>query len=278
MDTKILTLPNGMLINGARIREAEIVRIGGSQDDMLRDKNNLKENNLLEKLTKSAICRLGDATTPEEISNYYDKYLKLPDLTYLLVQIRMFGIRKRYEFSINCPRCNFLNRASIDLSQLKTDEQPEADADLDYYVKEVYDELTERTHVIEFVPLFARQMRLLEAIKLESPKDQATRQLMLQIKKIDGAVPLFHAVKALPWSTRNLFRETMDSVAGGVDTSLVISCRKCDTEFQDQLPVEVRDFFYPGKPTTTPSLTTPYRTYGQILPSSLDDGTGSPAK
>src|SRR5688500_17745337 len=103
MASKILQLPNGLLIGGERVRDVEISKLSGVHEDMIRDKRNLRDGGVLDKLVKESLIRIGDITDPKRIGELYENSLLMADLTYLLVQIRSFGIGKKYEYDCACP-------------------------------------------------------------------------------------------------------------------------------------------------------------------------------
>ncbi len=275
MVTKIVQLPNGLSVNGDVVREVEILKLGGPQEDMIRDKKNLREGNVLDKLLKSCIVRIGDVTDAAEISKIYDESMLMADMTFLLVQVRLFGIGKKYAFDAPCPFCEKIGRHDIDLSTLEVDEQKDEHRGKRDFVATVTDE-SGAAYAFRFRQLFTRDIRLIESIKQQYPSDKATRELCLQLLEVNGAKADPKMIKtSLDWMARNAIRAEMDLYVGGIDTVLVNECKHCEREFKDNMPVELRDFFYPAADTRRiPNPARTFRSYGGTSLSSPPDGDG----
>jgi hypothetical protein len=279
--TKEFILPNGVLHSGSVLREIELARFDGSHEDLIHDKKHLREGNALEKMIKSSIVRIGDVTEPDELSKLYDKALIMPDQTFILVKLRMFGIGKMYTFVAECTRCEQEDEYTIDLDTLKLDEQPEECQGKTEFLATVEPE-DEDVFQITFRHLYAGDGKMLSIIKKDHGNEKATRELALQLKSFNGKgiVNDVKLVKSLSWKARNAIREAMDATVGGINTTLVMPCKNCENrEFKAAMPVELRSFFYPkGPKNATPRLAKPFLGYGGTAPSSESDTAGNEAK
>ncbi len=278
MASKTLTLPNGIIIAGERVREIEIAKLDGEHDDMLRDKENLREGNILDKFVRSSVLRVGDESDKTKVDEILRQKLKMADMTYILIQLRIYGVGKNYRFEIPCPSCTFINRPTCKLDELPVDEQKEEFSKLETFMRTVTTEDGDETAVIEFVHLYTKDQSMLDVIRQDYPKDKDTRELLLQLKTVNGQKPDVKTLKKMSHMLRHAIRLEMDKVVGGVDTTLVNTCKRCEREFKENLPVDVRDFLYPTPATAEPRWAIPYRFYGATSLSLPPDGDGPETK
>ncbi len=278
--TRSLILPNGILVNNELVREVEILKFGGPQEDLIRDKRNLKDGSALEKLLKSTIIRVGPVTKPETIGALFDEEMLVADMTFLLIQARIFGIGKNYSFQVNCPHCGKPQRHRIDLSTQVVDEQPEEARGKKRFTSEAETEDGEKIP-FTFRQLYVKDMKAVEAIQEQYGREKGTRELCLQITELYGKPVNAHTVKNLSWMARNALRAKMDEFLGGIDTDLVMECSnsKCEQEFTDSLPIHMKDFFFPASGTKQTLKQASFtRRSGGTRSCSLSDGDGAEIK
>ena len=272
MKTTPLTLPNGFVgPGGLIIREITIRKLNGDDEDMLRDKDNLRQGNVLDKLMKRVIVQMGDMDDPAVTADLYDKKFLMSDLTFVLVQLRIWSLNPIYRFDYNCPKCGKIGRHSVDLSELRVDEQKEEYRGLDEYSTEV-----DEYNVI-FRPLYVRDGKLLESIKTQYKKEKGTRELLLQIVSVNGAKAHPELLKKMDWDSRNKLRQEFDKVSGGIDNVLEMECAFCESVFKDNLPVHMRDFFFPVADTSPCQTARPFQDSGTTSLSSPSGGDGAPS-
>jgi hypothetical protein len=280
--TKTINLPNGIRTITGVEREVEIVRLGGVQEDIIHTKKNLRDGNALELLLKSSIVRIGSVTDPKEISELFDKRMTVPDMTFVLIELRKYGIGRKYTFNAACPHCEKTSAHSIDLGTLKVDEQKEeyrGKLELSKLLtKEELGEDFEDLGVfdVKFRPLFVSDLKMFGIIKEDHKESKATHELYLPLISVNGVKLSIKQTLNLPWVVRNAIRAAMDETSGGVDTELVMTCPSCDDrEFSAPMPVETRDFFYPKPKSGIPRPARPSRSSGGIPPFLDPDGTGN---
>lgn len=271
MITKTVTLPNGIIAEtGEVLRELELRQLDGGDEDMIRDKHSLREGNVLERLLKRCIVRVESETDPANIAKLFDKGMLLADTTFLLVYLRMHGIDPVYRFHYMC-RCDHRSLQKIVLNNLDVTEQSE-----DYRGRREIPLIVEgRTIVIR--PLYASDSKLLETLKQQYPKERGTRELLVQVKSVEGEGKITAPViKSWSWAFRNTLRNKIDETTGGINTQLIITCPNCDHTEVEAMPIDLRDFFFPKAVGSAMVMTaSQYRDSGMILACLDADGTGA---
>lgn len=294
MRTKTITLPNGFSRNGsALIREVEIRKLGGPEEDLLVDKEELKKGGILFTILKQCTISMGGITDPRTIALIYDTEFLLADLTYVLVELRSWGIDPQYTFEHQCPVCDNIGKHVIDLGTLRVDEQKKEFRGLDRYMTVLKDApkpfnavgepLPEKDWTygdvpFSFRPLYTRDQKMLEAIKSDYPKEKVTREMFLQIIDYDGFELDVKTLRAFDSGTRSGMRNAVDATSGGVDTEVIMTCKKCSKTYKDGIPVEVKHFFFRAGASPQTTKATPFREDGTTLTSWLSGSTGPQAK
>lgn len=270
-----IPLPNGCIMpDGAFVRSAELRHLDGEDEDFIRDKEEVRQDGLLDRLLKRCIVRLGDYTDAPSITRAYAR-LHLADTQSLLIDLRKSSIGPRYTFDRQCPNCRKVSPQTIDLEKLKLDQQKAEDFGHDVYDARV---TTERPGdgetAITFSPLRVPHGALLDSIKTQYPRERATRELLVQLKTVNGEQADPGLVKKLPWAVRNAIRGAMDDVEGGYDTELEIPCPHCDSVEKAQMPIHIQSFFFPAAATSATSSARPCRPSGTTPSSSPSSSTG----
>lgn len=279
MRTQVFTLPNGFTDNtGTLVREIELRKLDGNDEDFILDKQEMRKGNILNRLIKRVTVRLGTTVKPDQIERLYDERFLVADTTYVLVSLRLWGIGRTYRFEASCPRCEKIGKHRLDLSTLKLEPQPEEARGKTEFVETVTAE-DEDPVVVRFRPLFVKDEPLLLSIRSDYPKDKASRELLMQVLEMDGKHPTVDSVKALPMRVRNAIRQTMDAKSGGINTELLMECRSCGRSFKDNMPIDIRSFFFPAVASSPDEMeATPYLASGTTPLPSPDASAGSPPK
>lgn len=275
MATTQITLPNGCrLPDGSSVRSAELRHLDGEDEDFIRDKDQARQDGLLDRLIKRCLVRLGDATDPADISRVYG-HLHLADTQALLIDLRKASIGPRYTFDRQCPRCSKVSSQSLDLNTLKLDMQADHDFGHDAYDARVTTERPEDGEtLISFVPLRTTHASLLESIKTQYPKERSTREMLVQLRTINGETADAPTLKKLPWAVRQGIRDAMDAVEGGYDTELQITCPHCEAVEKASMPINMQSFFFPRAGTFWTSSVVPCRPSGTTPSTSPSSFTG----
>jgi len=276
MRTTNITLPNGLVgPDGQIVREITIRQLTGEDEDLLRDKKNLREGGVINKLLKRAIVSIGEIEDKKEIARLFDTEMLSADLTTLLIRLRMFSIGERYSFRWKCSVCEGFTRHSVGLDALEVKEQSDEYRGVKLITKELEDD-DGKPMTIEFSQLYASGTNRLEAINQQYASEKGTRELLLQLKRVNGASPHPQLLKSWSWGLRNRVRELMDSTIGGIDIELEMVCNNVNCGNLDvaTMPIDLADFFFRTGGTSKHTMVKPYREYGTPQQSSLDNGDG----
>lgn len=277
MRTTTVELPNGCKDDaGKQITLVELRKLDGEDEDMILDKEELRKGGILDKLLKRCIVSVEGNSDRAYIDKLYDKHFLLADSMALLVELRKWSIDTIYRFEMSCPRCDHGSAHTIDLSSLHVDKQKQ-----EYRFVEEFDAVLEASN--EFLPIRFRLLKvadnaMLDVIRTEFKKERGTRELLLQLKQIDGAEVTAAAVKKLPWAMRNAARRLIDSYTGGVDNELIMDCPKCDRTYKESMPIDIKSFFYPAGDSLPTRTAIPFRDYGRTQSTSPTATVGVQAK
>lgn len=266
MKTTKVQLPNGLINEAAdTARHCVLSRLTGDQEDMLRDPRNKEreDSEVLEDVLISCIVELGSASAPAEVRKNYRERLVLPDVMTLLIELRRFSLGDSYSFPWRCPACKKHTRQRIDLSKLvdmevslTTDDGRPLHAGKDRLFLSVPLEDADGEMVpatIEALPLLARDQKQMQEIARRYKDAQATMELLLQLKLINGGAVTKDQLRKMTWRDRSAIRDAIDDGFGGKDAELKITCDHCDHQVSTSMPIEARSFFFPkarGEPIT----------------------------
>jgi len=296
MRIKQITLPNGFTNNGEFIRRMEIRKLGGQEEDLLVDKEELKKGTVLFQILKNCTVSLGGVDDPKLISAIYDGPFLAADLSYVLVELRAWGLSPEYVYEHQCPACETIGKHAINLHTLRVDAQPEEHRGKNRFIATLEnapkpfgangDVLPEREWsygdvTFSFRPLYMKDQKMLEAIRSDYPKQRATRELGLYLLEYDGVDAQNLDPKTLQkfdGGTRSAMRELIDATSGGIDTEVMMTCRKCTKAYKDNIPVDAKHFFFRKGATSETRTATPYREGGPTLISWQQGSDGSQAK
>lgn len=294
MRTKTITLPNGFMGGGELIRKVEIRKLGGKEEDLLVDKEELKKGTVLYSILKNCTVAMGGTEEPSKIANFYDNNFLLADITFMLVELRIWGIDPEYSFEHQCPSCETIGRHIIDLSTLLVEEQKDEYRGKTKYLSLLHDApkpfdeagnpLAEKHWSygeVPFVfrPLVVQDQKMLEAIRSDYPKQRATRELSLQIVEYCNQQGIdVKTLQSFDSGTRAHMREEIDKVSGGVNSEIIMTCKKCSRSYKDNVPVDTKHFFFQAGDSLETRRAIPFRAAG-MTPTSLDSvSAGHPAK
>lgn len=278
MRTETFDLPNGFMMNNELVKDIEFRKLDGNDQDFVLDKENLKKGQILDRLIKRACVRLGNMTDKTVIETAYDQHFLLADMTFCLISLRRWGIGPIYKFEAMCERCETIAPYRTDLRDLEVTPQKDEDRGKEEFVETISVPDSEPC-VITFRPLYAKDNSLLKTVKETYGKEKGTRELLIQLKKLNDKKADPQAVKSLDWAVLNSIREKMDSHMGGMNIELIMECKKCSNRpFKDTMPIEARSFFFQGEVSSEMTQARPYHKYGAISSSSEESSDGSQAK
>lgn len=294
MRTKTIKLPNGFRTStNELITNLEIRKLGGEEEDLLVDKEELKKGAVLGQILKNCTVAMGNITDPKVISKCFDGPFLMADITYMLLELRAWGRGNIYVFEQTCPHCEDVAKHRIDLTTLRVDPQKEEFRGKDRVLGKLPDapkpwdakgnllphaEWSYGDIAFSFRPLYFSDQKMLEAIRTEFPKQKSTREMSLQIVDYDGREMDINALRKFDSDTRGEIRRQLDAAVGGVDNELTMTCRKCTRSFKDNMSMDVRSFFFRTADLPEMRTATPYQSGGLTLISWQQGLDGSQVK
>lgn len=275
-----VTLPCGIPDeNGAVHRNVHLRELNGHDEDLLRDKSRARAaGNPFDLVMEGCITRIGDVASKPEIQRLYRRMF-IADSHFLLLMQRIESMASDYSFNLDCPHCGKVSSHSIDLGDLTVTEQPDKYRGLNI-VALGPDELGDlpNIHEVVFRQLTVPDQKGLEHIAATYGKERGSRELLFQIKSINGQEVSVKDLANYSMRVRNAIRNAMDATLGGVDTELEVTCPnpKCERGSTVRMPLEARSFFFQGKVGTSTSRATARQGSGITLTSWRNASAGPP--
>jgi hypothetical protein len=235
----MVDLPCGYLTkDGELYLEATVREITGGEEDMLASDSvagDKKFNELLIRCTKS----IGPVTDPEIVRAMLPA-LPIGDRVCMLFGIRRITLGDIYPFGIRCPQCSKPSSFHVNLAELEIKRMKEP-------TKRVYDEeLPSGTKARFRVMTGADEGKVKKAAK-KFKDDGPSLAILARLELLGDGPPTLEGVKKLGLRDRNFLRKKFNEVEGGVDTSLEITCPSCGHEFNAELSIEGKAFFFPSE-------------------------------
>lgn len=229
----LFTLPCGYLdADGKLYTEVSLREITGEEEDMLAAKKvptSRKLNELLARCTE----RIGPITDKGQIATLVPELL-VGDSVYLLLAIRRVSLGDEYPFEEKCPECEKRSLFTVDLSELEIYSMPDP-------ARRVYDETLPSGRKVRFSAMNGRRQERL----VEQGLDNRSQAILARLDLLDEKPPSMEAVKTLSMRDRNYLTDLFNDVEGGVDTTLQLTCPKCDADFERMMEVQA-GFFFPS--------------------------------
>lgn len=222
--------PDGVLIKDVVVRE-----ITGVEEDMLASSKTPAHKKMGQLIARCTVS-VGSVTDRDEISRIIPKLL-VGDRVYLFLLIRRVSLGDEYPFRSKCQACEYEGSFNIDLSTLEVKPMVNPEIRLTELV-------TPRGLRVVMTPMDGSKEERLQAVQGDA--DRATLGIAARVESINGKPATVGELKALPLSERNFLRSQYESLEGGVDTSLDITCPKCSAEFKNDLDITQRAFFFPS--------------------------------
>jgi hypothetical protein len=231
----VFELPCGYLDEAGKLHtEVGIHEMTGAEEDMFSSKSMTslqKYNELLARCT----THIGSITDRGAVRSIVKK-LPVGDRVFLLFAIRRVTLGDEYVFNAKCPSCENEGMYNVDLSTLDIKKMSDP-------LIRVYDRSLPSGRPVRFrVSTGEDEAR---AEKFSKSEDSLSQAILMRLEQLDGAPPTLEAVKAMGWKDRQAIRKIFESVEGGVDTEVDMTCPKCSNEFKRDVEVSP-SFFSPS--------------------------------
>jgi hypothetical protein len=256
----VYTLPCGYLdATGVLHTEVVVTEINGSDEDMLGS-NKTPAQKKLNQLLISRVQRIGSITDRNSIAAAVPELL-VGDRVFLILAIRRVSLGDDYPYKDICPSCEKESLMTIDLSTLDIIAMPDPR-------KRVYDaklpskaacrewansgtvppaeKLNPTGHTIRFRVMVGRDEE--QVGKVQGKDDAISKLLAMRVELLDGKPPTIADFQVMSMAERSYIRdELFRQNDGGVETTLEVTCPKCDHDYERELEIGQTGFFFPSQ-------------------------------
>lgn len=232
----IFDLPCGYLTaEGDLLTEVKVREITGAEEDMLAAKN-ITGGKKVTQLIASCLERLGPIMDGPSLANAA-RGLVVGDRVFLMMAIRRVTLGDEFPFEAECIECKRKSLFMVNLSELDIKKTPDP---------------KKRIFSIQLPSGKTAQWHVMTGKEEESAAkwqnlDQMSLSLLLRVDMLDGGPPDMDLIKTLSMRDRNALRDAFESVEGGIETELELSCPACGTDFKTELDVGQTGFFFPSR-------------------------------
>lgn len=218
--------------------EAEVREITGNEEDMLAS-DKVPGDSKMDLLLANCVTRIGPVTDKGQISQIVQDMM-VGDRVFLIFAIRRVTLGNEMPMREACPSCKKKNLFIIDLSELDTQEMPSP-------LKRVYDFTLPSGKKVRYRASTGRDEKKLSKINRKNRGDALSQMILMRLELVDGEQPTLEIVKSMGMKDRHALRHAFNNTEGGVDTSLEMECPACSHEWQLELSLAARDFFFPSE-------------------------------
>jgi hypothetical protein len=236
----VFTLPCGWYNATTKelLTEVQVREITGNEEDMLAS-TQVPAYRKVTALLAGCLVRLGSVTDRGKLTTMVDE-LPQGDRMFLLFAIRRTTLGDEMPLREACPECGEKSLFMLDLSELKTKEMPDP-------LKRVYDVALPSGIAARFrVSTGNDEIRVAKTIKKDR-EDALSQALLQRLELLNGQPPSLQSVKDLSLRDRLTLRDRFQEVEGGVDTALDLECPLCGHEWQEEMDLSNRNFFFPSE-------------------------------
>lgn len=235
LPSKGLFYPEG---NPLRSGQIDIKYMTAKEEDILTSTNLIQKGIVLDKLMDSLIVTKGVKSSD----------LLIGDLNAVMVAARILGYGKDYTVDINCPSCGKSSEQEIDLTQLKTENEPTADTKPEFSIilpmskADVTLRLLTRKDELDI----DKEVKALKKANSEVESD-STARLRAMITSVNGdksKATIWTFVENMLVRDARYLRDQYRKHIPDVDFTVPIEC-DCDSEVKTvRLPIGA-NFFWP---------------------------------
>jgi len=230
------TLPCGYLTDdGELLTDVWVREITGAEEDMLAS-TKVKDHRKMGELITRCTMAIGPISDRDELSRMVPKLL-VGDRVYLFLLIRRVTLGDNYPFKSKCADCGYEGSFDVDLSSMTVKAMANP-------LLRSIDVVSPRGRKITMAPMDGIREERLSTFKNDN--DKATLALVSRVTHIDGKPATIGDLKQLPLSERNFLRDQYQDLEGGVDTTIEVTCPECRVEFNNELDITQRAFFFPS--------------------------------
>ena len=243
--SEVFKLPCGYLDeNKFLYTHIEVREMTGREEDILANRKAKSHMNKFSEII-AACCTL--TTASEDSATRPSLGLTIPvanaltqgDRMFAFLKIRQVSYGNSYKFQFTCDTCNNKNTFEVDLNTIESKEMPSPDVrHYDCTLPSCGDVLTFKISTGEEE---IKMFKMLES----NPSSEPTINLASRLLKVNGeTVSPISYLKQLSVRDRQYYRDEVEKVEGGVETSLSVECGSCGSSFNLEMPIQ-ESFFLP---------------------------------
>jgi len=235
LPSKGVFYPEGSPLRSGQI---DIKYMTAKEEDILTSTNLIQKGIVLDKLMDSLIVTKGVKSSD----------LLIGDLNAVMVAARILGYGKEYTVDMACPSCRKSSEQTIDLTQLKTENEPTAETPKEFSIvlpvskAEVTLRLLTRSDELDI----DKEIKALKKANADIESD-ATSRLRAMITAVNGdksKSTIWSFVENMLVRDARYLREQYRKYVPDVDFSVTIDCDCDDSVKTVRLPIGA-NFFWP---------------------------------
>lgn len=240
--TEIVELPSRGVFypesSPLRSGQIEIKYMTAKEEDILTSSNLIQKGIVLDKLMDSLIVTKGVKSSD----------LLIGDLNAVMVASRILGYGKDYSIEVSCPKCGEKIEEIVDLTTLKTENEPTDDTKADISIVLPISKATVTLKLLTRADELAmeKENKALKKINSES-ESEATSRLRAMITSVNGdtnKATIWKFVDNLLVRDARFVREQYKLHVPDVDFNVSLECTCSSDPITMRLPIGV-NFFWP---------------------------------
>ena len=233
----VYQLPCGYLNPAGELHtEIEVREISGYEEDALASEQ-IQPWKKLDMLISGCIKRIGKYTDKGSLSAI-PLDLPIGDRVFAMMAIRRVSVGDPFPFEEECPK-GHLDFYTLDLSDLTVKKMPDP-------YKRIYDDILPSGKSVRWHIMTGRDEQRVSQLADKFENDKVSLQIGARLELLDEKPVELNDVKALSMKDRNHLRDVFDEMEGGVETNMPLYCRKCRRDFDRELDISKRGFFFPS--------------------------------
>lgn len=236
------TLPNGLRLDGKHYNLIEIDEIRGKHQNMLVNPSPKTPIDFVQPILEDLILDLSNSDSESALEHVSKKDLllhKLPiqDIQFMLIKVREVTYGPDYLMKLECTHCSAPNDARLDLSSLEVFKRKDKIEQKDMILPK---------EKIEFRYGHLSLGHLLK-MAVEEGTDEFTKTMMTSLTAFmlsslgDNKKVKPQDLDELRGSDLDYIRDNMPTLPE-VDMKVEHTCKKCEKDFEQELPVLAADF------------------------------------
>lgn len=231
-------LPCGYLDEeGQLIKDVVLKEFGGDDEDILGSEG-LQASQKMEMILSNTLVQLGTINDRKTISEILPK-LPVGDRVYLLLSTRRTTLGDSFPYVAKCPECKRKDLFIVDLDELVVQPMPDP-------MMRVFDGKFEGHTVRWHVMTGERELKISAYPLAERKRSAVSLSILARVELLDDKPTNLMRIKALSMRQRNSLRDMFAEHEGGVDTAVQFDCGNCGNEWEEDLDISQKGFFFPS--------------------------------